>query len=166
MANLNAFFAARSAPPPPPPPDEDWIREMTRDTSRYAGSYSTILSPPSPTPPITVDIDENMNTIGTRVWDCSVLMAHQFLHHSSLLSTPSPPPNLVDLSGRLIVEIGSGCGLLPIAISKFPAHAPSKIVATEYLPSIIDHLQRQVAKVRGGDGWSEVTAKSLHRLRS
>jgi hypothetical protein len=145
---LEALLAARSLPlPPPPPPEEDWIREMTRDASRYSGTYKTTLSPPEgPLLPIT--IDEDMATIGTRVWDCSVLMSHQFLHHSTLLSSSlvSPPPNLLNLSNRTVVEIGSGCGLLPIALSKLPSNAPSKIVATEYLPSIITHLENQVEK--------------------
>ncbi|GMI29726.1 hypothetical protein TrCOL_g8961 [Triparma columacea] len=75
-------------------------------------------------------------------------MSHQFLYHSTLLSSPlSPPPdNLLNLSNRTVVEIGSGCGLLPIALSKLPSNAPLRIVATEYLPSIITHLESQVEK--------------------
>jgi hypothetical protein len=112
-STLEALLAARSVSrPPPPPPNEDWIREMTRDASRYSGTYKTTLLTPQG-PPLPITIDENMATIGTRVWDCSVLMSHQFLYHSTLLSYPRapPPPNLRKPSQRTDVVGGRGGGV-------------------------------------------------------
>ncbi|GMI07762.1 hypothetical protein TrLO_g11548 [Triparma laevis f. longispina] len=120
-----------------------WIREMTTDTLRYSGLYSTTLEV-SPSDRVQIDIEENYDTIGTRVWDCSVLMSHQFLCHRERLQQPSSPDNLLSFESRTILEIGSGCGLLPIAMAKtLPVRA---ITATEYLPGIIEHLQNQVDK--------------------
>ena len=122
-----------------------WIREMTTDTLRYSGLYSTTLDASPNGSGVQIDIEENYDTIGTRVWDCSVLMSHQFLHHHRRLERQSSPnPNLLSFSSRTILEIGSGCGLLPIAMSK--ALPTGGITATEYLPGIIEHLQNQVSK--------------------
>ncbi|GMI01728.1 hypothetical protein TrST_g10397 [Triparma strigata] len=122
-----------------------WIREMTTDTLRYSGLYSTTLDASPNGSGVQIDIEENYDTIGTRVWDCSVLMSHQFLHHHRRLERQSSPnPNLLSFSSRTILEIGSGCGLLPIAMSK--ALPTGSITATEYLPGIIEHLQNQVSK--------------------
>ena len=120
---------------------------MTLDPSSYSGTYTTTLKrstaapAAAPVPEIKVTIAEDYSSISKRVWDCSVLMSQAVIHsHSESLP--------LNLSARGVLDVGSGCGLLPISLSKLselglPPCGP--VVATEYTQDILVHLQAQVA---------------------
>mmetsp|Transcript_14712 Transcript_14712/g.30019 ORF Transcript_14712/g.30019 Transcript_14712/m.30019 type:complete len:294 (+) Transcript_14712:214-1095(+) len=139
--SLGAFLLSRS----PPTPSSTWIREMTKDVAAYSGVYNTVLKGKGGKE-VKVAIEEDYSSISKRVWDCSVLMSHQLLHcHLN----PSP----LSLASRSVLDVGSGCGLLPICLSKFGqlgAKECGHLVATEYQDGILEHLGGNVAANGGG----------------
>ena len=59
----------------------------------------------------------------------------------------------LSLASRSVLDVGSGCGLLPICLSKFGllgAATCGRVVATEYQDSILEHLNLNVTNNGGG----------------
>lgn len=147
------------------PNHQSWERECDVTSDRYQGEYRLDLRSPKKT--MTTDEDDDVNTpttttetiiikekctygTGTRVWDCSVLMAKYFEYNFGKIfdfDDEKGENETIDDNYR-ILELGAGCGLLSISLAKlFSMHNIKKkknsikIFATEYSTPIIQHLK-------------------------
>ena len=130
MTDLNAFIAQRQKQEPLPSKYSkhrlgSWTREMNPAASYYEKDYTHTFHTTN-TSPITITIKESPITLGTRVWDCSIILG-QYLF--------SLPPTTFTSSN--VLELGAGTGIDAILLAKMGA----VVCATEYTPTICEWLK-------------------------
>ncbi|KAL3701247.1 hypothetical protein R1sor_019269 [Riccia sorocarpa] len=108
--------------------------------SLCSGAYSHSSSSPSRTftfsPSLRVNIHEidfEDGGVGWKVWGGALLLSLRLVENPSLVKH------------KRVLELGSGCGLCGLLVSKLGA---TEVVLTDYLPSLLLNLRRNVSLFR------------------
>ena len=142
--------------------------EHEHDTDTSATLIQTVTIRPGLSLPLHVPRslleDGCLGEVGGMVWDCSVVMARYLLLSTSSSASSATDADIADDDFRIdltsydqIVELGSGLGLLGFALHRYLCEQSSdsgssggssgstrtqKITLTDYLPELVDAMQR------------------------
>lgn len=106
------------------------LSPTTTDVLHYAvGESASVTIQETP------KVISGQGTTGLRTWEAALYLLH-------MLNTPGALPSLPDLAGQRIVELGTGTGLVSLALLKCrDFHQFSEIVLTDGDSALIEKLQ-------------------------